>query len=70
MFCFINHTQSTQTDMHYIEMLRPGLKVETSEAVMDPEAVMVTFGAISRIKHAETTPLLPTLALRVPIGAV
>jgi hypothetical protein len=55
----------------YIEIPRPGLKVETSDADMVPDAVIVTRGAISRIKQTDTTPVLPILALRVPIfGAV
>ena len=53
-----------------MEIAKPGLKVEGSDAVMVPAAVKVTLGAISLIMHAERIPLLPILALKVPMGAL
>lgn len=64
------HTPKTVCVISYMEIPRPGLKDEKSEPVIDPEAVKVTFGAISRIKQAEITPLLLTLALTMPTGAL
>lgn len=56
--------------MHYMEIPRPYLKVEKSDRLAVPEAVKVTFGAISLTKAADTCPDPVYLALMVPKEAL
>lgn len=54
----------------YMTIPSPYLKLEKSEALTDPEAVKVTFGAISLMREAEMVWPAPYLALTVPKGAL
>jgi hypothetical protein len=57
----------TRTQLTHSYMVRPSPYFKFSpDVVMDTAPVMVTAGAISRMRHALMVPSLPNLALMVP----